>query len=65
MNEKGALKWVAGFEIKPIDIEVRVMDAYKLFADEDAEKAYQILDGLHNEIEALSNEIQLIPTEIR
>lgn len=65
MNEKGALKWVDGFEMKPIDMEVRVMNIYKLFADGNAEKAYQILDELHSEIEVLSSEIQPISTEIR
>ncbi|MBU5330868.1 nucleotidyltransferase domain-containing protein [Anaerocolumna aminovalerica] len=65
MNEKGALKWIDGFVLKPIDMEVRVMNAYKHFADGDAKRAYQILDELHNEVEGLSNEIQQIPTEIR
>lgn len=65
MNEKGALKCVDGFEMKPIDMEVRVMNIYKLFIDENTEKAYRILDELHSEIEALSSEIQPISTEIR
>lgn len=58
MNEKGALKWVKGLNLKPVDMEARVKTAYKLFADEGVEQAYQILDDLHNEIEALSSEIQ-------
>ena len=65
MNEKGALKGISGFEIKPIDMEARVKTAYKFIADEDAEKAYQVLDELHGEVEGLTNEIQLIPTGIR
>ena len=38
---------------------MRVKNAYKLFANGDSEKAYQILDGLHHKVESLSNEIQL------
>ena len=65
MNEKGALKGISGFEIKPIDMEARVKTAYKFIADEDAEKAYQVLDELHGKVEGLINEIQPIPTGIR
>ncbi|QHQ61515.1 DNA polymerase subunit beta [Anaerocolumna sedimenticola] len=57
MNEKGALKWVDGFKMKPIGMEVKVMNLYKLFVAEEAEKAYQILDELHSEIETLSSGI--------
>lgn len=51
MNEKGALKWIDGFVPKPIDMEARVMNLYKHFADGETKRAYQILDELHNEIE--------------
>lgn len=57
MNEKGALKRINGFELKPIDMEARVWSAYKFFAEEDAQKAYQILKELQNEVEGLSNGI--------
>lgn len=63
MNEKGALNWVNGLNLKPVDMEARVKTAYKLFANGGVEEAYQILDGLHNEIEALSSEIQSISAE--
>jgi thymidylate kinase len=59
------MRRVEEFEIKPSDMEVRVRAAYKFFADEDAEKAYQVLVELHGEVENLTNEIQTIPTEIR
>ncbi|MFZ7101402.1 MAG: nucleotidyltransferase domain-containing protein [Peptococcaceae bacterium] len=65
MNEKGALKWVDGFEIKPVDMEVRVMNIYKLLADGNAEKASQILDELHGEIEKLSSEIRPVSAKRR
>jgi predicted nucleotidyltransferase len=65
MNEKGALKQVINLNHKPVDMEARVKIAYKLFVEDGAEQAYQVLDGLHNEIEGLSSEIPPIITEIR
>jgi hypothetical protein len=59
MNEKGTLKWIAGFNIKPVDMEARVKTIYKLIAADDAEKAYYVLDQLHGEIEGLVKEIKL------
>lgn len=61
----GILIGISGFGIKPIDMEARVKTAYKFIADEDAEKAYQVLGELHGEVEVLTNEIQQIPTGIR
>ncbi len=65
MNEKGALKWVNDFDIRPSDMEARVKEAYQLFARGDAKKAYQILDRLHSEIELLSGNMRFINKEIR
>ncbi|MDF2942222.1 MAG: nucleotidyltransferase protein [Herbinix sp.] len=57
MNEKGALKGVNNLIRKPIDMEIRVNASYKLLADGNTEKAYQILEELHNEIDTLVTKI--------
>lgn len=56
MNEKGSLKCVSSLELKPLDMEARIKSAYALFSTEDPEQGYKILDAMHCEIEALSNE---------
>lgn len=65
MNEKGAVKWVNDFDIRPSDMEARVREVYQLLARGDARKAYQILDRLHSEIELLSGKMQFINKELR
>jgi len=46
-------------------MKARVKTAYKLFAADDTEKAYYVLDELHGEIEDLTNEILPSYTGIR
>jgi hypothetical protein len=65
MNEKGALKHVRNLELKPVDMEERVKSAYALFANENPEQAYEIIEALHSEIESLTSEIQPVITKIR
>lgn len=65
MNEKGALLRISHLEHLPIDFGEQVNLAYKLFADSNAERAYQILDDLHIEVEGLTRGIQPIATQIR
>lgn len=65
MNEKGSLRQICNLSLKPDDMESKVKHVYQLFADGDAEKAYQTLDHLHSEIEDLSHGIQIIPEKIR
>lgn len=65
MNEKGSLKYVNDFEIKPVDMEERVKDVYRYITIGNAETAYGILDELQREIGALTSEIQPFPTKIR
>lgn len=65
MNEKGALKQVRNLKLKPVDMEERVKSAYSLFANGAPEQAYEIIDGLHSEVESLTSEIQPVITKIR
>lgn len=65
MNEKGALRWIHSLKHTPVDMEKRVNEAYKLFADGYAEEAYRILEDIHSEVEELSREIDRITTRIR
>ncbi|MGE5654767.1 MAG: nucleotidyltransferase domain-containing protein [Bacillota bacterium] len=54
MNEKGALNQVYDLQRKPADMEMRIKDAYRLFADGEPQKAYEIVDALHAEVEKLA-----------
>lgn len=65
MNEKGSLSRIVTLKNKPVNMEIRVKTAYKLLIEVNAEKAYQILDDLHNEIADLSSGIQPVVTEMR
>lgn len=56
MNEKGALPRISGMSYKIVDMEIRVKKVYQLLAEENTEKAYILLNELHNEITRLSGE---------
>lgn len=65
MNEKGSLSQVHELERRPADMAERVRSAYRLMADGRAERAYEILDALHAEVEALCGDVALFRTEFR
>lgn len=65
MNEKGALGRVRELERRPDEMEARVREAYRLFADGKAAVAYALLGALHAEVQALAQEFGPVQTEIR
>ncbi len=54
MNEKGTLSIVKNLEIKPNDMEKRVKKIYISISEGRAEEAYEMLEDLHKEVEALA-----------
>jgi predicted nucleotidyltransferase len=65
MNEKQALTQASRMERAPADLEKRVQSAYALLAAGEAAQAWAILDGLHAEIQLLTQDVQLVTTRIR
>lgn len=56
MNEKGSLPSLEHLPCKPAQFETRVRNAYRLILDQRSKEAYQLLDGIQNEMDSLIKE---------